>query len=286
MAIIRSGLVLQPRIVMVLQPLTSQLCLVEISWLSVQPMHVVVYLTSWWLMFLTCKAAAPIGNSDHSSLSAVISKAQAVPNLRISRKVFLKHQVNWNTVCVHCRVYPGVTFGLLTILLRFWISICCWWLEVLFQPRSSVCATRIRLGLIITAGMLLASSRRLIFGGPVIALWLTGKSLSTVKWQLMKPTQIPSHFSARNRDVLMNAQSPHKWWSTLSLLFSFWVCHCHRLLVEVGDWCASRLAWLICSQIILMASSQWSLLICRSLAVHLRDPPPLPAGRVRSGVSC
>ena len=30
-------------------------------------------------------------------------------------------------------------------------------------------------------GMLLASSRRLIFGGPVIALGLTGKSLSAVK---------------------------------------------------------------------------------------------------------
>ena len=42
---------------------------------------------------------APIGNSDHSSLSAVISIAQAVLNLCISRKVFLKHQVNWNTVC-------------------------------------------------------------------------------------------------------------------------------------------------------------------------------------------
>ena len=40
---------------------------------------------------------APIGNSDHSSLSAVISMAQAVPNLCVSRKVFLKHQVNWNT---------------------------------------------------------------------------------------------------------------------------------------------------------------------------------------------
>ena len=38
---------------------------------------------------------APIGNSDHSSLSAVISMAQAVPNL--SRKVFLKHQVNLNS---------------------------------------------------------------------------------------------------------------------------------------------------------------------------------------------
>ena len=37
---------------------------------------------------------APIGNSDHSSLSAVISMAQVVPNLCVSRKVFLKHQVN------------------------------------------------------------------------------------------------------------------------------------------------------------------------------------------------
>ena len=42
---------------------------------------------------------APIGNSDHSSLSAVISMAQAVPNLCVSRKVFLKHEVNWNRVC-------------------------------------------------------------------------------------------------------------------------------------------------------------------------------------------
>ena len=40
-----------------------------------------------------------VGNSVHSSLSAVISMAQAVPNLCVSRKVFLKHQVNWNTVC-------------------------------------------------------------------------------------------------------------------------------------------------------------------------------------------
>ena len=40
----------------------------------------------------------PIGNSDHSSLSEVISMAQAVPNFCVNRKVFLKHQVNWNTV--------------------------------------------------------------------------------------------------------------------------------------------------------------------------------------------
>ena len=36
---------------------------------------------------------APIGNSDYSSLSAVISTAQAVPNLCVSMKIFLKHQV-------------------------------------------------------------------------------------------------------------------------------------------------------------------------------------------------
>ena len=42
---------------------------------------------------------APIGNSDHSSLSAVISMAQAVPNLFVSMRVFLKYQINWNTVC-------------------------------------------------------------------------------------------------------------------------------------------------------------------------------------------
>ena len=62
---------------------------------------------------------APIGNSDHSSLSAVISMDQAVPNLCVSRKVFLKHQVNWNTVCGAIRELPWASFGFLTKLLRF-----------------------------------------------------------------------------------------------------------------------------------------------------------------------
>ena len=53
MACIRSGWVEQPQIVMVLPPLTSQLCLVVISWLLVRPLHVVEHLTSWWQMFLT-----------------------------------------------------------------------------------------------------------------------------------------------------------------------------------------------------------------------------------------
>ena len=124
---------------------------------------------------------APIGNSDHSSLSAVISMARAVPNLCVRRKVFLKHLVNWNTVC-------GAMQDLLWRNIRSADSP----VEVLnehllllvgrFVPtRSSVCATRISLGFMINAGILLASSRKLIFGGPVIALGFTGKSLSAVK---------------------------------------------------------------------------------------------------------
>ena len=64
-------------------------------------------------------AVAQIGNSDHSSLSAVISIAQAVPNLCVSRKVFLKHQVNWILYVVQYSNCFGTTFGFLTILLRF-----------------------------------------------------------------------------------------------------------------------------------------------------------------------
>ena len=124
---------------------------------------------------------APIGNSFHSSLSAVISMAQAVPNLTVSMKVFLKHQVNWNTVCGAMQDLPWSNIWsadnpvevfnehLLLLIGRF-------------VPTKIIrVRTKINLGLMINAGMFLSSSRRLIFGGPMIALGLTGKSLSTVK---------------------------------------------------------------------------------------------------------
>ena len=69
-------------------------------------------------------AVAPIGSSYHSSLSAVISMAQAVPKLCVSRKFFLKHQVKsifpeTSMSVVQYRNCLGITFGFLTILLRF-----------------------------------------------------------------------------------------------------------------------------------------------------------------------
>ena len=49
----------------------------------------------------------------------------------------------------------------------------------------------------------------------MIALGLIGKSLFAVKSELMKHTLAKHQISVRNIDVLMNVQSPHKWWSTL-----------------------------------------------------------------------
>ena len=162
-AIIRSGWVLRPRTVIVLQLLTSQLSPVAIIRMSAQPMHVVKHLVQ--VAFV-----AKLGNTDQSSLSVVVSIIQVFPNLWGSRKVFLKHQVNWNTVCGAIQDLPWHSI---------WLAVEV--LDVMYQPRSSVCATRISHGLMVNAGVLFSSSRRLIFYESVISHGLTGKSLSAVK---------------------------------------------------------------------------------------------------------
>ena len=54
-------------------------------------------------------------------------------------------------------------------------------------------------------------------------LWWT-RDCSRVNWEEFLRCQVRANgtyseakhqFSARNRDVLMNVESPHKWWSTL-----------------------------------------------------------------------
>ena len=49
---------------------------------------------------------APLGRSDDSSLSIAISMVQAIPNLCVSRRVLLKHRVNWSAVCDAIGVLP------------------------------------------------------------------------------------------------------------------------------------------------------------------------------------
>ena len=69
----------------------------------------------------------------------------------------------------------------------------------------------------INAGMLLASNRRLNY-----LRWTCFRS--RVNWNEFVRCQVRANetyseakhqFSDRNRDVLMNVQPPHKWWSTL-----------------------------------------------------------------------
>ena len=63
---------------------------------------------------------APIGNSDHNSLLVVISMAQAVLNLCVSIGKFSSNiKLIGIQFVVQCMICPGVTFGLLTILLKF-----------------------------------------------------------------------------------------------------------------------------------------------------------------------
>ena len=61
---------------------------------------------------------APIGNSDHLSLLPFILMAQAVPNLYVSRKVFLKIKSILILSVVQYGNCLGITFGLRTILFR------------------------------------------------------------------------------------------------------------------------------------------------------------------------
>ena len=56
----------------------------------------------------------PIGYSDQSSVTAVISIAQAVPNLCVDRKFFIKHQSIEIQFVVQQKICPGVTFELST----------------------------------------------------------------------------------------------------------------------------------------------------------------------------
>ena len=49
---------------------------------------------------------ATLGRSDDLSLSIDISMALAIPNLCVSRRVLLKHRVNWTALCDAIGVLP------------------------------------------------------------------------------------------------------------------------------------------------------------------------------------
>ena len=149
--------------------------------------------------------------------------AQAVLYLCIRRKVFLKHQVNWNTVC-------GAMQDL---------------------PRHNNWSTDNPIEVSSEHFLLLVEPfvpTKVIHVLNKVKPWFDGQcrhafvlkqeahlrwtcNRSRVDWEEFVRCQARANethseakrqFSDRNRDVLMNAQSPHKWWSTLkSAVFGF-----------------------------------------------------------------
>ena len=213
--------------------------------------------------------------------------AQAVLNLCHSRKVFLKHQFNWNTVCGAIKDLP-------------WRNI---WLadnpvEVLNEHLSLLVGRYVPTKVIRVRNKdkpWFDDQCRHTFGlkKEVNLRWTS--DCSRVNWEDFVRYQVRANetyseakrqFSDRNKGVLMNLQSPHKWWSTLKSVCSGRVRHCLSLLMRVVDLCVSLLVTLICCRIILTADSPGRLLICRSLTIRLLVLPPLPSGRERSGISC
>ena len=77
-----------------------------------------------------------------------------------------------------------------------------------------MCVTKISIDLMINAVMLLASSRRLVFGRPVITLGLTGKSLFAVKGEQMKPNRRSSVSLVTETGMFLVTETV-RWWSTL-----------------------------------------------------------------------
>ena len=93
MAIIRSGWVLRPRTVVEFDFATVSCC-DEHGPTHARGGTLDLLMNDVIPDLVRVAVVAPIGNSDHSYLSAVFSMAQEVPNLCVSRKVLIKHQVN------------------------------------------------------------------------------------------------------------------------------------------------------------------------------------------------
>ena len=134
----------------------------------------------------------------------------------------------------------------------------------------------------INAGMLLASSRRLIFGGPVIVFGCNREELVRCQVRANETySEAKRQFSDRNRDVLMNVNSPHKWWFTLKSAVFGSSSSLPPIVSEGGGLVRVSVGKADLLLIILTASSPGRLLIYRSLVIHLLVLPPLRLGRVR-----
>ena len=136
--------------------------------------------------------------------------AQAVPNLCVSRKVFLKHKVNWNSVCGAIRELP-------------WRNI--WFfdnpVEVLNEHLSLLVGRYVPTKVIRVRNKdkpWFDDQCRHAFDLKQEAHLRWTHDCSRVNWEEFVCCQVRANetyleekrqFSVKNRDVLMNVQSPH-----------------------------------------------------------------------------
>ena len=142
--------------------------------------------------------------------------AQAVPNLCVSIKGLIKHQLNWNVVCGAMQDLPCGNI----------------WsadnpVEVLNQHLLLLVGSFVPTKIIRVLNKdkpWFDNQCRHAFGFYQDAHIRWTGNRSRVNWEEFVLCQVRANetyseakrqFSARNRDVLMNAQFPHKWWSIL-----------------------------------------------------------------------
>ena len=200
----------------------------------------------------------------------------------MSRKVFLEHQVNWNTVCGAIRKLP-------------WRNICLSDnpLEVLNEHLSLLVGRYVPTKVIRVRNKdkpWFDDQCRHAFGLKKEAHFRWTRDRSWVNWEEFVFCQVRTNetysevkrqFSDRNRDVLMNVQSPHKWWSTLNSVVFGSSSSLPPLVSECGGLVCQSVGKVMCCRIILTASSPGRLLICLSLIIRLLVLPPLRSGQVR-----
>ena len=88
-------------------------------------------------------------------------------------------------------------------------------------------------------------------------------------------------YSDRNRDVLMNVQFPHKWWSTLKSAVFDSSSSLPPLVREGGGLMCESVGKADLLSDHFDSKQPRRLLIYRSLVIHLLVLPPLRLGRVR-----
>ena len=165
---------------------------------------------------MACATVAPLGSSDHPSLSIAILMVQAIPNLCVSRRVLLKRRVNWSAVCDAIGVLPWQSIWSahnrverlnvhLSLLVEHFVSTKVIRVHNKDKPWFN---DDCRLAFDIKHGAHLRWTRdRSRDNGDEFVHYQ--RRANAVHAEAMR------QFSVRSRDVLMNAQCHHKWWSTL-----------------------------------------------------------------------